>query len=303
MDRKDEARVGRRQLLRLGGGLALAAAVSCSPLRTEPPARSTAAPAAGTDGNADGGVASADPPADDPPADDPPVDDPPVGGPGTEEPTAEGPLGQDDRPDTEPPADAARRDDLATVEVLCRDAVGLAAATAGARVHRLRWLTLHHSALPLTDHRLAPARLRRHQRFHLDQGWSDIAYHFAVDLRGNVYELRDPNLAGDTFTAYDPVGHLGVVCEGDFDRQQPTDAMLEGAALLLAHAATSYGLAPDSLSGHREHTLTRCPGAHLTARLPELAERVVELAAEGVRRREVCGAAGRARVDAIRQSG
>lgn len=281
-------------MLRLGGGLALAAAVGCSPLRTEPPARRTAAPAAGTDGNADGGAASADPPADGPGAEEPTA----------EEPTAEEPFSQGDVPDDQPPPDAGHLDDLATVEVLCRDAVGLAAAaTTGARAHRLRRLTLHHSALPLTDNRLAPARLRRHQRFHLDQGWSDIAYHFAVDLRGNVYELRDPNLAGDTFTAYDPAGHLGVVCEGDFDRQQPTDAMLEGAALLLAHAATTYRLAPRSLSGHREHTLTRCPGDHLTARLPELEERVVELAADEVQRRDVCGAAGRARAEVITQVG
>ena len=290
MDRDDQARVGRRQVLRIGGGLALAAAVGCSPLRTDPAARRAAAPATGTNRS---GVVPADPRADGQPAQ----------GPGDHGQPAQGPLDERDRPDAEPSSDDAHLDGLATVEVLCRDAFGLAAATTGARRHQLRRLTLHHSALALTDARLAPTQLRRHQRFHLDQGWSDIAYHFAVDLRGNVYELRDPRVAGDTFTSYDPAGHLGVVCEGDFDQQRPTDAMLEGAALLLAHAATTYGLDPRSLSGHREHTLTRCPGDHLTARLAELEERVVGLATEGVRRRDVCGAMGRARVEAITQGG
>ena len=293
MDPKGQARVGRRQVLRFGGGLALAAAVGCSPLRTEPPARRRAGAPASADRSAVDGAADGDERAAGPTPDEP--------RPG--EPTADGRLGRDDPHDAERPSDPADIAGLPTVEVLCRDAVGLTAAAAGARQHRLRQLTLHHTALPLADNRVAPAQLRRHQRFHLEQGWSDIAYHFAVDLRGNVYELRDPSLAGDTFTDYDPAGHLGVVCEGDFDQQQPTDAMLEGAALLLAHAATAYGLAPGSLSGHREHTLTRCPGGHLVARLPELRDRVVELAADPVQRRDVCGATGRARVEAITQGG
>lgn len=299
MDPYDEARVGRRQVLRWGGGLALAAAVGCGPLRTEPAAPRRAAPAAGTPRNGGDGAATADARATGPTP-----TDPRSGVAGPDDPRRGAATG-DELPDEDERHAGDRSSDAAhpaaTVEVLCRDAVGLAAAAPGGRPHRLRQLTLHHSALPLVDARRAPAQLRRHQRFHLDQGWSDIAYHFAVDLRGNVYELRDPGLAGDTFTAYDPAGHLGVVCEGDFDQQRPTDAMLEAAALLLAHAATEYGMDPGSLSGHREHTLTRCPGDHLAARLPELRDAAIELAADAVQRRDVCGAAGRARVERIAQ--
>jgi hypothetical protein len=303
LDPYGDARVGRRQVLRWGGGLALAAAVGCAPLRTGPPRRPGASPAS-PEQSAGEGAAPADPQAASSPSGEPRPDDPDAGGTGdpeaggTGDPEAGG-AGDPEAGGTGDPL----ADGTATVEVLCRDAVGLAAATAGGRPHRLRQLTVHHSALPLAANRRAPERLRRHQRFHLDQGWPDIAYHFAVDLRGNVYELRDPGLAGDTFTAYDPDGHLGVVCEGDFDQQHPTEAMLDGAALVLAHAATAYGLDPRSVSGHREHTLTRCPGDHLAARVVELREAVVELTAGTVQRRDLCGAAGRARIEVIARSG
>ena len=62
-------------------------------------------------------------------------------------------------------------------------------------------MTLHHTAVVLGDNRYAPARLRQHQRFHQDErGWIDIAYHVGVDRNGNIYELRTPELAGDTAT-------------------------------------------------------------------------------------------------------
>ena len=36
----------------------------------------------------------------------------------------------------------------------------------------------------------------------------DIAYHIGVDRDGNLYELRDTAIAGDTDTKYDPTGHF-----------------------------------------------------------------------------------------------
>ena len=65
-------------------------------------------------------------------------------------------------------------------------------------------IALRHTAAALATVAQAPGRLRSHQRFHQEQGWPDIAYHYGIDLAGNVYELRDPRLAGDTFTDYDP---------------------------------------------------------------------------------------------------
>lgn len=168
-----------------------------------------------------------------------PSDEPPIG---DAEPV---PVGDEGSVAEDEPEPVAITGDL---DVLCRDALGLAAAGAAVRRQTIDTLTLHHTEVLLERNALAPQRLRRHQRFHQDQGWPDIAYHFAVDLRGNVYELRDPASAGDTFTSYDPAGHLLVVCEGDFNHQQPTDALLAAVAALFASASATYGVPLDRIA-------------------------------------------------------
>ncbi|MBW3659453.1 MAG: peptidoglycan recognition protein family protein [Actinobacteria bacterium] len=160
-------------------------------------------------------------------------------------------------------------------------------------------MTVHHTAVPLGSNPDAPGRLRQHQRYHQSQGWPDIAYHLGVDRRGNVYELRTIRARGDTFTDYDPTGHLLILAEGDFDQQQPTDAQLEGVATLLAWGASAHGLPIDTAGGHRDHASTSCPGDALYARLPDLRRRAVELAGPGVSTRSVCGDEGRAAVARI----
>ncbi|MGH3440575.1 MAG: peptidoglycan recognition protein family protein [Nitriliruptorales bacterium] len=165
---------------------------------------------------------------------------------------------------------------------------------------------VHHSAVALKDNRDAPGRWRQHQRHHQAQGWPDIAYHVGVDRRGNLYELRDPWIAGDTFTEYDPAGWLLVVAEGDFDEQQPTGDQLEGIAQALAWGATALGGDPASLASHRDHAATSCPGDALHARVRDgsLAARVRDLVAGGgVEVVPLCGEAGRAHVSSIESGG
>ncbi|WP_052669010.1 peptidoglycan recognition protein family protein [Nitriliruptor alkaliphilus] len=186
------------------------------------------------------------------------------------------------------------------IEVLCRDALGLAPAVAGGVAHRLERVTLHHTGVELGDNARTPTQLRRHQRLHQGHGWSDIAYHYGVDLAGNVYELRRPDVAGDTFTDYDPTGHLLLLCEGNYDLDVPTDPQLSSLAALMAHAWHAYGVHPGTLTGHRDHVATRCPGDNLYVRLPELAaeaRRLAELAPYELDER--CDEDARRRVAAI----
>jgi hypothetical protein len=166
------------------------------------------------------------------------------------------------------------------LRVICRDALGLAPPRPTTAAHAIRTLTLHHTEVSLEDNALVPERLRRHQSYHLQQGWTDIAYHYGVDLAGNIYELRDPETAGDTQTTYDPSGHLLVVCEGDFNRQRPTDPLLTSVAQLFAFAASFYGVPLSTLGGHRDHAVdTTCPGDNLQRELSSLrreAERLLD---------------------------
>jgi hypothetical protein len=173
----------------------------------------------------------------------------------------------------------------ASTRALCREAWGAAPALPGGTRHDLNSMTIHHTAVVLGDNANAPARLRQHQRYHQDsQGWIDIAYHFSVDRNGNIYQLRDPALVGDTATSYDPAGHFLVVCEGDFDKEQVTEEQLNGAALAFAWAATKYGIPTDTLAGHRDESGdTSCPGANLYAHVTsgDLRNRIDGIVATG----------------------
>lgn len=129
---------------------------------------------------------------------------------------------------------------------------------------------LHHTAAPTAPATRAPDRFRGHARSHREAGFVDIAYHWGIDVDGNVYELRDEAIAGETFTDYDPAGWLLVVCEGNFEESAPPHPMLEAVADVFAARATALGVEPSTLVGHRDLAATACPGQHLQEQLDEL---------------------------------
>lgn len=188
--------------------------------------------------------------------------------------------------------------------MLCRDSWGAQPARPGGLPHSLTRMTIHHTAAALGANSNAPARLRQHQRYHQDsQGWIDVAYHVSVDRDGNIFELRRPELAGDTATSYDPAGHFLVVCEGNFDEEFVSEAQLRGATIAFAWAAQQFGIATETLAGHRDVSGdTACPGTNLYAyvRSGDLKRRVDELMATGtVDLKTVCGPEAAAIVAAI----
>ena len=177
---------------------------------------------------------------------------------------------------------------------LCREAWGALPPRPGGTPHTPNFMTLHHTAVVLGDNSNAPARLRQHQHYHQDsQDWIDIAYHFSVDRNGNIYQLRDPNLVGDTATSYDPTGHFLVVCEGNFDEEEVTEEQLNSAALVFARAAQEFNIATGTLAGHRDESSdTACPGASLYAHVTsgDLGSRVDGILAAGpVNLQAICG--------------
>ena len=178
--------------------------------------------------------------------------------------------------------------------VLCRDAWGANPPRPGGTLHTPSRMTIHHTAAFLGDNTNAPARLRQHQHYHQDtQNWIDIAYHLSVDRNGNIYQLRDPMLVGDTATSYDPTGHFLVVCEGNFDEEEVTEAQLNGAALAFAWAAWQFGIPTETLRGHRDESHdTACPGASLYEHVAsgDLKQRIEGLLAAGpVNLMDTCG--------------
>ncbi len=151
------------------------------------------------------------------------------------------------------------------VEVIGRQAWGAVDPRGGFPAHTVERITVHHTAARLDDNTAAPGRLRGYQRFHQDSGFADLAYHLSIDGNGNVYEGRDPTIAGETFTDYDPTGHFLVVLDGNFDRQQVPAAQLEALADVVAWATAEFGAGLATVGGHRDYAATSCPGRELHA--------------------------------------
>lgn len=188
--------------------------------------------------------------------------------------------------------------------MLCRQSWGARPARAGGRLHTIDRMTIHHSAVALPDNRGIVARLQQHQRYHQDdQGWIDIAYHAAVDRNGNIFALRDTAIAGDTATDYDTEGHFLVLCEGDFDTEQVTEAQLNGTALVCAWAMQQFGIGVNTLASHQQVAPgeTDCPGRTLQSHVTsgDLTTRINDTVTGGFELRPVCGSEADARVAGI----
>jgi hypothetical protein len=84
----------------------------------------------------------------------------------------------------------------------------------------------------------APSTLRGVQAFHQrDKGWIDLAYHVFVDADGVAWEGRDPAVAGDTATPYDPAGYFLVCALGNFETTVNSTTPASRAAVRAASLA------------------------------------------------------------------
>lgn len=182
------------------------------------------------------------------------------------------------------------------VTMICRRAWGARPPSGEFHRHRIRRLTVHHSAVVLRENRKAPERFRDHQAAHQARGWPDIAYHILIDRNGHVYEGRPLWARGDTSTDYRPRGHLLVLCEGNFDRQRLSREQAASLADVLAWAVRRFDVPVARIKGHRDFAATACPGRRLYRLIEDgtLLRRVRRrLRAGGVRLDEICGKAGR----------
>lgn len=152
------------------------------------------------------------------------------------------------------------------VEVIAREGWGAKKPKVDRlRPHAIERLTVHHSATPLKKNRDAPSHWRLFQKIHRRKR-PDIAYHLLIDRKGNVYEGRPVLASGESTSrkhGYDATGHLLVLCDGNFEVQRPTRKQLIALVDVLAWASVRFGVDPSTISGHRDHAPTACPGRRL----------------------------------------
>jgi len=133
------------------------------------------------------------------------------------------------------------------------------------RLHQIQSITLHHEGESFPPGKDPIEYLRTLQSWsRTTKHWSDIPYHYIIDLNGRVYEGRPIRFAGDTNTDYDPAGHALVCVVGNFEEVEPNEKQLRAVVNVFAWLCRKYRLTPDKINGHRDvATGTVCPGKNL----------------------------------------
>jgi hypothetical protein len=126
-------------------------------------------------------------------------------------------------------------------------------------------VSLHHTGAYWSGKPGPEQYLRNIQHFHTgpEREWEDIAYHYLVDLDGVIWAGRPPTVRGNPSIYYDPTGLVLISFLGDFMTQQPTETQLNNAADTAAWLMKRYNMPNTTVTGHRDHAPTSCPGDNL----------------------------------------
>ena len=127
--------------------------------------------------------------------------------------------------------------------------------------HAIKYITLHHGGEDFPASKDPVEYLRSLQSWsRAEKGWIDIPYHFMIDLSAKIYETRPIDYPGDTNTKYDPAGHALVCVMGNYENQILSEQQLDAVVAVSAYLAHHFGVASDSIRGHKDYTETLCPG-------------------------------------------
>lgn len=133
------------------------------------------------------------------------------------------------------------------------------------RMGHIRSLTIHHdgmSPFTSTTYDDTARRLEAIRASHVNRGWADIGYHYAIDPAGRVWACRPESLQGAHVKDYNP-GNVGILVLGNYERQRPTAATTRTLDRLIASQMEIRHLPINRVYTHREWARTACPGRHL----------------------------------------
>ena len=129
----------------------------------------------------------------------------------------------------------------------------------------IRRITVHHDAIMPVPSGSYSDSLRRMQLIrtgHLNNGWADIGYHFAIDPSGRIWQARPLELQGAHVKDNNP-GNLGIVVFGNYEKIRPTRASLSSVNKMITYAMERFNVPLDAIHTHQELRSTACPGRYL----------------------------------------
>jgi N-acetylmuramoyl-L-alanine amidase len=99
------------------------------------------------------------------------------------------------------------------------------------------------------------------KRWHLNKGWSDIGYHYVIELNGSVMEGRPVGLVGAHCKGQneDSIGicYIGGLDTAGNPKDTRTDAQKESMRKLVSNLLELYPEA--TVHGHNEFSSKACP--------------------------------------------
>lgn len=95
-------------------------------------------------------------------------------------------------------------------------------------------------------------------RWHKNNGWSGIGYHYFVRKDGSVYKGRPDNAQGAHCPGHNTTS-LGICAEGSYVKEQMPQAQKNAIVELIKHLKATYP-AIKSIKKHKDCVATSCPG-------------------------------------------
>ena len=94
-------------------------------------------------------------------------------------------------------------------------------------------------------------------RWHLNNGWSGIGYHYFIRKDGSIYKGRPDNAIGSHCKGNN-TGSLGICFEGKYMSETMPQAQYNAGIELIKYLFDKYKIMP--IYGHKELFNTDCPG-------------------------------------------
>ena len=94
-------------------------------------------------------------------------------------------------------------------------------------------------------------------RWHLNNGWAGIGYHFVIRKDGKIYQGRPDWAIGSHCLNHN--SYIGVCCEGNYDKEEMPSAQYKACVEMQKYLLKKYGKNFDT-KGHKEFNPTSCPG-------------------------------------------
>lgn len=94
-------------------------------------------------------------------------------------------------------------------------------------------------------------------RWHLNNGWTGIGYHYFVRKNGTIYRGRPENAIGAHAVGAN-TNSIGICAEGRYNVETMPEAQKNAIKELIADIKSRYGNL--AVKGHKEVSNTSCPG-------------------------------------------